>query len=51
MNKADDVRIRELCALIEREQDPQKFLLLVEELNNILSSRTDRSKKGQGKND
>ena len=51
MNKADDARIRELCALIEREHDPQKFLLLVEELNNILSSRNDPAKKGERKSE
>ncbi|HSZ64374.1 MAG TPA: hypothetical protein VK828_21425 [Terriglobales bacterium] len=39
MDKLDSERIRELCSLIEAEHDPQKFLLLVEELNNLLSSK------------
>jgi hypothetical protein len=38
MNKADSERIHELCSLIAVEQDHQKFLRLVEELNNILSA-------------
>jgi hypothetical protein len=37
MNKADSDRIRELCSLIEAEQDSEKFLRLIEELNDILS--------------
>jgi hypothetical protein len=45
MNKADSERIRELCSLIEKEHDPQKFLHLVEELNNILSKSPPESGK------
>ncbi len=39
MNKADGERIRELCSRIEAEHNRQKFLLLVEELNKLLSSK------------
>jgi hypothetical protein len=39
MNKAHSERIRELCSRIEAEHDPQKFLLLVEELNKLLSTK------------
>jgi hypothetical protein len=37
MNQKDTDRIHELCSLITVEQDRQKFLALVEELNRILS--------------
>jgi hypothetical protein len=37
MNKAESDRIHDLCSLIAVEQDRQKFLILVEELNRILS--------------
>ena len=47
MNKIDSERIRELCSLIEHEDDPQKFLLLVEELNNLLSGNV-APKKDEG---
>jgi hypothetical protein len=47
MNKADIARIRELCSLIEREQDPQKFIVLVEELNSLLSSKNSPQKQGE----
>jgi hypothetical protein len=39
MNPADNDRIFELCSLIALEQDSQKFLELVEELNRILSAQ------------
>jgi hypothetical protein len=48
MNKADSERIRELCSLIQHEHDPQKFLLLVEELNNLLSEKNIVPKKDEG---
>lgn len=38
MKKADSDRIHELCSLIEIEEDPEKFLILVTELNRILST-------------
>jgi len=38
MNKSDNKRVHELCALITLEQDPEKFKKLCEELNSILSS-------------
>jgi hypothetical protein len=53
MNKNESDRIRELCALIEAEQDRHKFLILVKELNKILTA-TDEVKnvdlKGRGAN-
>jgi hypothetical protein len=39
MNPADSERIHQLCSLIAVEQDRQKFLALVEELNRILSAQ------------
>lgn len=45
MNKAESDRIHELCGLIEKEQDRQKFLALVTELNRILSAKDARLKE------
>jgi hypothetical protein len=42
MKKADSDRIHELCSLIAVEQDRQKFLKLVEELNRILGAKDER---------
>ncbi len=42
MNKEDTDRIHELCSLIAVEQDHQKFLNLVGELNRILSAKDRR---------
>lgn len=42
MNKADSDRIHELCSLIEVEEDPDKFTMLVTELNRILSAEGTR---------
>jgi hypothetical protein len=42
MNKSDSDRIHELCSLIEKEQDRQKFLILVEELHDILNAKDAR---------
>jgi hypothetical protein len=42
MKKADSDRIQELCSLIAVEQDRQKFLKLVEELNRILGAKDER---------
>lgn len=39
MNKEDSDRVHELCALIVVEQDREKFLALVEELNRVLSAK------------
>ena len=39
MNKADSDRIHELCSLIAVEQNRQRFLKLVEELNRILGNK------------
>ena len=38
MNKKDSDRIHELCSLIELEQDREKFMTLVTELNRILTA-------------
>ena len=42
MNKADSDRIQELCLLISLEKDRKKFLILVEELNQILAAKDER---------
>jgi hypothetical protein len=39
MKKAESDRIHELCSLIAAEEDRNKFLELVEELNRILNAR------------
>ena len=41
MNKPDRDRMLELCAQIAVEQNQQKFLKLVEELNGILGAKDD----------
>jgi len=35
----------ELCELITKEQDPQKFLALIEELNGLLEVKEQRLKR------
>jgi hypothetical protein len=47
MNKADSERIHQLCSLIIVEQDQQKFIALVEELNRILDAKEERLQKKQ----
>lgn len=42
MDKADSDRIREICALINVEQDRKKFSQLLEELNRILDRTVGR---------
>ena len=42
MNEADNDRIYELCSLISVEQDRDRFLALVQELNGILSAGHDQ---------
>lgn len=42
MNKKDSDRIHELCSLIELEQDREKFMTLVQELNRILTAHDAR---------
>ncbi len=54
MNKNDSARIHELCTLIAAEQDHEKFLNLVQELNRILSDqdrRLQRNQPGEQKRD
>jgi hypothetical protein len=38
MHKSESDRIQELCAKIAEEQDRDKFLKLVQELNRLLSA-------------
>jgi hypothetical protein len=38
MNQSESNRIQELCSKIAVEQDRQKFLQLVQELNRVLSA-------------
>jgi hypothetical protein len=52
MNKAESDQIHELCSRIAVEHDQKKFLLLVEELNRLLSKnessfRNDGPAKGE----
>jgi len=42
--KSDNARIHELCCLIAVEQDQQKFLKLVDELNQLLEVGDQRLK-------
>jgi hypothetical protein len=42
MKPADSNRIHELCSLIAVEQNREKFLKLVEELNRILGAKDER---------
>jgi hypothetical protein len=42
MNQKDSDRIHELCSLIELEQDREKFITLVTELNRILTAHDAR---------
>lgn len=42
MNQSDSDRIQELCSKIAVEQDRQKFLQLVQELNRVLSVKDGR---------
>jgi hypothetical protein len=42
MNKDDNDRIYQLCSLIAAEQDRDKFLKLVEELNRLLGAKHDQ---------
>lgn len=42
--KSDNARIHELCCLIAVEQDQQKFLTLVDELNQLLDADDQRLK-------
>lgn len=39
MNEATSNRVRELCSLIQVEQDQHRFVKLVQELNRLLSER------------
>ena len=47
MDEADTARIRELCSLITQEQDRNKFLELVEELNRCLDAKNQHLKVNQ----
>jgi hypothetical protein len=42
MNENDNARIFELCSLITVEQDREKFIDLVKELNRILEAQEER---------
>jgi hypothetical protein len=47
MNQADNDRIQDLCSKIAVEQDRQKFLQLVQELNRILATKEKRLEKNE----
>jgi hypothetical protein len=42
MNNTGTDRVEELCSLIAREKEQQRFLTFVEELSQILSSKSPR---------
>lgn len=42
MNQSESNRVQELCSKIAVEQDRQKFLQLVQELNRVLSAKDGR---------
>ncbi len=44
MRKSQSNRVQELCAQIASEQDRDKFLKLVQELNQLLSANDGRLK-------
>jgi len=48
--KSDNARIHELCCLIAVEQDQQKFLKLVDELNQLLDGDDQRLKERTSSN-
>jgi len=41
MDKIKSDRVRDLCLLIQTEQDPQKFMALIQELNRVLCDEDD----------
>ena len=51
MDRRESERIQELCSLIAVEQDRNKFLALVEELNRLLSRENERLKQRESKPD
>jgi hypothetical protein len=42
MNETEQARMKELCAAIASEQDSQKMILLVQELNRLLATKQER---------
>ncbi|HVN22268.1 MAG TPA: hypothetical protein VMU05_26005 [Dongiaceae bacterium] len=42
MREDERNRMYELCALIEKEKDHHRFLLLIEELNHLLERKEQR---------
>lgn len=47
MDKANAARIQELCALIAKETNRERFLRLVEELNQILATKDDQLRENK----
>jgi len=45
MEGAVKERWMEVCELVTKEQDPQKFLALIEELNRLLEEKEERLKR------
>ena len=46
----DNERWKELCSLASTEQDPDKLLALVEEINRLLDEREQRLRRNQSSN-
>lgn len=44
MDKISSDRVRDLCSLIQTEQDQERFLKLIQELNRVLGDDEDRAK-------
>ncbi|MGC2248570.1 MAG: hypothetical protein WA609_18335 [Terriglobales bacterium] len=43
MDKISSDRVRDLCSLIQTEQDQERFLKLIQELNRVLGDDEDRA--------
>ena len=49
MNETERVRMTELCTAIASEQDSQKMILLVQELNRLLATKQERLNQREAK--
>ena len=47
MNQSESDRIQELCAKIAVEQDRQRFLELIQELNRLLAAKDQRGQTNE----
>jgi hypothetical protein len=49
MNETERARMTELCTAIASEQDSQKMILLVQELNRLLATKQERLNQREAK--